>query len=214
MDTLFLPELDLSQPPEFNMQTFGWWALKNNKLEEYRFIERIFSSAECMEIIKIGKSFLMNQSRTGDGLEFSEVRKSINSWIPPCELTYWIFERVQKAIIEVNKDYEFDLHSIEHLQFTEYDDEYQGNYGAHIDKFPSATNPGSHRKLSFSVQLNDPSSYEGGDLLIYTSKNPMNANKSQGCINFFPSYTLHEVTPVTKGRRYSLVSWCSGPKFK
>jgi len=31
---------------------------------------------------------------------------------------------------------------------------------------------------------------------------------------FFPSYTLHEVTPVTKGTRYTLVGWVHGPAFK
>ena len=30
----------------------------------------------------------------------------------------------------------------------------------------------------------------------------------------FPSYVLHEVTPVTKGERYSLVAWLTGKPFK
>jgi predicted 2-oxoglutarate/Fe(II)-dependent dioxygenase YbiX len=30
----------------------------------------------------------------------------------------------------------------------------------------------------------------------------------------FPSYVLHEVTPVTKGERNSLVAWISGDNFK
>ena len=30
----------------------------------------------------------------------------------------------------------------------------------------------------------------------------------------FPSYSLYEVTPVTKGERYSLVGWITGPQFK
>lgn len=214
MENLFLPELDLSQPPEFNMKTYGWWSLKNDSLEEYRYIEGLFTPAECNEIIKLGKSFAVNKSKTGDGKEFSDVRKSYNSWIPPCELTQWLYEKINHAVNEVNKHFEFDLHSMENLQFTEYDDSYAGNYGKHIDKFPSSSSPNTHRKLSFSIQLSCPSKYEGGELAIFNQRDPIIGNKKQGCINFFPSYTLHEVTPVTKGKRYCLVSWCSGPKFK
>ena len=29
----------------------------------------------------------------------------------------------------------------------------------------------------------------------------------------FPSFFLHEVTPVTKGSRYSIVTWVSGPEW-
>jgi PKHD-type hydroxylase len=33
-------------------------------------------------------------------------------------------------------------------------------------------------------------------------------------MTLFPSFVLHRVTPVTKGTRYSLVAWVSGPPFK
>jgi len=39
-------------------------------------------------------------------------------------------------------------------------------------------------------------------------------SKEQGTLVMFPSYTLHEVMPVTKGERNSLVSWITGPAFK
>lgn len=214
MKNLFLPEVDLSQPPEFNMKTYGWWSLKNESLGEYTYAERFFSASECKEIIKLGKSFARNESQTADKRGFSEVRKSINSWIPPCELSTWLYEKIHHAIVDANAQFEFDLHSLENLQFTEYDANYKGNYIKHIDKFPSATSPNTHRKLSFSIQLSDPGKYEGGDLLIFNQHQPTFAVKTQGTINFFPSYTLHEVTPVTKGKRYCLVGWCSGPKFK
>jgi PKHD-type hydroxylase len=38
--------------------------------------------------------------------------------------------------------------------------------------------------------------------------------KDQGALAIFPSYTLHEVTPVTKNERYSLVCWVNGKQFK
>ncbi len=39
-------------------------------------------------------------------------------------------------------------------------------------------------------------------------------DKKQGTLIVFPSYTLHEVTPVTKGERNSLVTWVTGKPFK
>jgi PKHD-type hydroxylase len=35
----------------------------------------------------------------------------------------------------------------------------------------------------------------------------------QGTIIVFPSALFHRVTPVKRGRRYSLVQWYSGPDF-
>ena len=49
---------------------------------------------------------------------------------------------------------------------------------------------------------------------LFTNKEEYDvAKKDKGTITFFPSHVLHEVTPVTKGTRYSLVSWVQGPNI-
>ncbi len=73
---------------------------------------------------------------------------------------------------------------------------------------------GSPRKLSMVLQLSDPSEYEGGDLELFTSANPIITKKQKGIIHAFPSYVMHRVTPVTKGVRKTLVVWIAGPRFK
>ena len=70
------------------------------------------------------------------------------------------------------------------------------------------------RKLSLVVQLSDPFEYEGGNLQIKTGQEEQNVRKQRGLIVAFPSYVLHQVTPVTTGSRQSLVAWVSGPAFK
>ena len=70
------------------------------------------------------------------------------------------------------------------------------------------------RKLSFSVQLSDPDSYKGGDLLLKISNEPTSVKRTRGAVIFFPSYILHEVTPVKQGVRKSLVGWVTGPRWK
>jgi PKHD-type hydroxylase len=64
------------------------------------------------------------------------------------------------------------------------------------------------------VQLADPSEYEGGNLQVMTSGQPQTVRKQRGLIAVFPSYVLHQVTPVTQGSRQSLVAWVSGPAFR
>jgi PKHD-type hydroxylase len=70
------------------------------------------------------------------------------------------------------------------------------------------------RKLSFSVMLTDPEEYEGGELLLKIDSFPITPPNKKGTVIFFPSYVLHEVTPVTKGTRKTLVGWVLGPKFR
>jgi PKHD-type hydroxylase len=65
-----------------------------------------------------------------------------------------------------------------------------------------------------SLQLTNPNEYKGGDLILHLGNEPTILSKEQGKLYAFPSYTLHEVTPVTKGTRYSLVAWITGPHFK
>jgi PKHD-type hydroxylase len=106
-------------------------------------------------------------------------------------------------------DFQFDLTGFaEGIQFTQYKAP-SGHYVKHVDCIPGAT-----RKLSLSLQLTDPKDYEGGDVVFHYKNNPDVAPKSKGTVIIFPSYVLHEVTPVTRGERYSLVAWITGPQFK
>ena len=124
----------------------------------------------------------------------------------------WIWERMAHYIGDLNKQFfQYDLNEIQSLQFTGYDSSENGYYGKHIDMMYRSNGT---RKLSVSVLLSDPETYEGGDLLLYTGEHPDVPPKQQGTGIFFPSWSLHEVKPVTKGMRYSLVAWTLGPKFK
>ena len=107
--------------------------------------------------------------------------------------------------------FNFNIEKIESVQFTEYDESYKGFYKSHVD---TAFETSTFRKLSFSLQLTDSDEYSGGDLLLHTSYNPDTASRTKGTMNVFPSYLLHEVTPVTEGTRYALVGWVLGERFK
>lgn len=61
------------------------------------------------------------------------------------------------------------------------------------------------RQLSVSIQLNED--YEGGDFTFFSETYKI--IKEKAVVVFWPSNTLfpHKVTPVTKGCRYSIVTW-------
>ena len=70
------------------------------------------------------------------------------------------------------------------------------------------------RKLSVSLLLSDPDDYDGGDLQFKFGEEEQTAERERGMMTLFLSWSLHRVTPVTRGTRYSLVAWTSGPPFK
>ena len=139
------------------------------------------------------------------------IRRSQVSWLSNTPDTRWVFEKLGFVASRLNANwFWFDLTGFgEPLQLTHYDQSENGMYGWHQDY-----GGGISRKLSLVLQLSDPSEYEGGNLQIKTGPEPQTVRKQRGLIAAFPSYVLHQVTPVTQGNRQSLVAWVSGPQFK
>jgi PKHD-type hydroxylase len=123
----------------------------------------------------------------------------------------WVFRRVTDITLNLNERFfKFDLFGLnEGFQFTNYEAP-SGKYGKHVDRAMNML----VRKLSISIQLTDPEEYEGGELKLYDGEKETVMDKTQGTLIIFPSYVLHEVMPVTKGERNSLVTWVTGKQFK
>ena len=145
------------------------------------------------------------------GDELNNIRRSQVSWVNKTPETAWVFEKLAHAASMLNAEYyRLDLTGFgEPLQLTNYNQSEHGMYGWHQDYNTTAS-----RKLSLVLQLTDPAQYEGGNLQVMTGGEPKNVRKQRGLIAVFPAYTLHQVTPVTKGTRQSLVAWISGAPFR
>src|SRR3954470_13742558 len=73
-------------------------------------------------------------------------------------------------------------------------------YGAHADVSHMRFGNEVHRSdLSATVWLTDPSSYDGGELMIYLGAKPVVIKGEAGSIIVYPSTQLHEVAPVRRG---------------
>jgi PKHD-type hydroxylase len=183
---------------------------RQDQVETWAYLPRALTKEQCEQVIKLGESLLPNTAETFGGV-CPDVRDSKVSWIQPSSDSEWLFRHMTDIVLNLNNQFfKFDLDGFaEGLQFTKYEAP-AGKYDVHIDKSYSK----GIRKLSVVVQLSDPADYEGGELCIQTSNNPQPMQKEQGFLVAFPSYVLHGVQPVTKGTRYSLVAWLTGPAFK
>lgn len=180
----------------------------------------------------------LQDSRVGEG-DYGTVdkdkRNARNAWVPS---QHWIGGFVWHYIMRANREnFLYDLTNIdgEALQYTVYGEgEY---YGWHNDQGlssyykPMSSGNRGHigeiasdfvtencervRKLSFSLLLSDPDTYEGGNLqLLDETGKPYIAPRQRGTIILFDSRTQHRVQKVTKGTRKSLVGWVVGPRFR
>ena len=126
------------------------------------------------------------------------------NWINALMLGYALFANGE------NFKYELSMSDIESVQLSHYK---KGQfYSKHVDFNNFNSNNAFTRKLSMSIQLSHENSYEGGDLLLYYSGDVYRTTKSKGSGIVFDSRLTHEVTPITKGERYSLVKWVHGDK--
>ncbi|HWY61710.1 MAG TPA: 2OG-Fe(II) oxygenase [Rhizomicrobium sp.] len=115
----------------------------------------------------------------------------------------WIYDRMIKVVHVLNRRYRFRIDGFrEPLQFMVYRDVDGAHFNWHIDQGPSV-----QRKLSLTLQLTDPASYEGGDLEFKAGNEITSAARMRGTLIAFPSHLVHRVTPVTSGTRKSIVAW-------
>ena len=83
-----------------------------------------------------------------------------------------------------------------------------GQYGAHVDN--AMMGKGAQRlrtDLSFTMFLTPPSEYEGGELVIHAAGMTQELKGEAGYLVLYPSGSIHEVKPVTRGERIVCVGW-------
>lgn len=208
MESLTKPKLNVHVPDL--EEGAGAWSLDVDRLNPYAWTDNVFSVDDCQSIIELMEGRGLKRGRVFGRGKHEESRNSYVRFLFPDDATYWIFERITGVLIDMNKEYfGFDLTGMnEGIQFTRYSAPGE-KYDWHFD----STYGQARRKLSLSIQLSDPNSYEGGNFEIMTG-NATSLSRDQGTMLVFPSYMNHRVTPVTSGVRYSLVAWVTGPAFR
>ncbi len=81
-------------------------------------------------------------------------------------------------------------------------------YGEHLDLPVMGTATGPMRTdLSLTIFLTPPSEYDGGELVLRTTAGERRLKGNAGDAFLYPSDTLHQVAPVTRGTRRVAVTW-------
>ncbi|MBZ2169417.1 Fe2+-dependent dioxygenase [Marinobacter sp. F4216] len=81
-------------------------------------------------------------------------------------------------------------------------------YGNHVDDPVMGRGAGRIRTdVSFTLFLDDPETYDGGELMTETSAGEQSYKLPAGSAVVYPSSTLHRVAPVTRGQRRVAIGW-------
>jgi PKHD-type hydroxylase len=174
----------------------------------------VFTPAELDAIEAFGDALApMRAEIAGRGAATDQLRVTRVAWMERNPQTAWLYARLEEMVLILNREfYGFDLYGlVEAFQYTVYDGQEGGHYNWHVDLGGEDVEP---RKISLSLQLSDPSSYQGCDLVLEAGTGPYIAERARGTLIAFPSYVLHRVTPIESGTRKSLVIWVSGPAFR
>ena len=176
--------------------------------------------------VSLNEGITKEERKTGIVLERGEnkkVRESGASWTNE----QWVIDLAWPYMAHANKEagWNFDITAVESMQITEYKPGsfYTWHRDGPSDCLSVYNMPdskfmhGKVRKLSMTILLNG--NYQGGEFQFahYNKlKNTVETPdfKNAGSVIVFPSFMEHQVTPVTKGTRYSLVAWFVGPPFK
>jgi len=85
-----------------------------------------------------------------------------------------------------------------------------GHYGTHSDaalmRLPEA-NMTLRSDLSATLFLSEPEDYDGGELLVEEAFGAQAVKLGAGDMVLYPSSSLHQVAPVTRGQRICAITW-------
>lgn len=84
-----------------------------------------------------------------------------------------------------------------------------GYYGIHVDNAILTLPSGQPMRtdLSATIFLSEPDCYDGGELMIETTYGTQEIKLTAGDMVLYPSTSLHQVAPVTRGARLAAFFW-------
>ncbi len=118
-----------------------------------------------------------------------------------------IYQEISSKVRRINDSiWSYNYDGYQSFQYSEYD--VGDHFDWHIDT--NQFTGKNIRKVSFSLGLSNKNEYEGGDLILKTSVEENHYKLDRGDLIVFPSWVLHKITPITKGKRRVVVGWGEG----
>jgi PKHD-type hydroxylase len=178
------------------------------RLPMFGFLGGVLTAEECDRAIALAEATKLREGTIDGTVTVNAAKRNSAITFIPRQEGSWLYDKVVGRALQANREFwNFQLDGAEPIQIARY--ESGQHYVGHVDI--GMEEPYSLRKLSVVIQLSDPEDYDGGELVLHTSVDEIEtAPRSRGEMILFPSYALHQVKPVTRGRRYSLAHWIIG----
>jgi hypothetical protein len=175
----------------------------------YTFLEHnLYTKEECAEILK----YKTNVSRTKYSVKLEKDFQEKGGYMMSQDLipnpdNQWVFDRMKNY---VESKYPVKWLEDPHGVFRQYS---EGDFFVeHTDHVEWKIGTKKHVRLfAISIQLTPEHNFEGGELIL---DRKIEANKTLGSIALFGSHVIHEVKPITKGSRNSLIFFVSSKHIK
>jgi len=185
----------------------------NNGFDECYKVDNAISEGFCKKLIEeyAKPEIKKEQPFIGQG---QDLEKNINLDIRNVQrLQLPLFAGIGATLtsigLQINHQvWQYNITHSNQSEFLMYD--VNGKYETHVDTFHQRSN--ETRKLTVLAFLNND--FEGGKFYIQNSHERFYPQQTPGTVIVFPSFMPHGVEPVTKGIRYSIVTWMAGEYFK
>lgn len=177
----------------------------------------LLTPEQCARVVAFGNAQVLNpgymKDPQGDNYLAPSIRQSQITFLNPnADEFVDIAVAIATWAYSINQNlWKAELDEGEFIfQFARYDGSKSDFHAWHPDE-PLWDGLYRGKKLSFVTQLSAPEDYDGG-VLELQGRDP--TPKGVGLTVGFPTFLPHRVTPVTRGVRYSLVSWAKGPHWR
>ena len=135
------------------------------------------------------------------------------AYITPAPHSKWLYDLLFPLALEANENlFHFDIDVVtDPIHYVIYPED-GGHLDWHMDVGAYSVNK---RKIAMTVQLSDPSEYEGGEFEIwFGGQQSTIVPREKGDVVCFPAFCMHRVRPIKKGKRKCLVFWTGGRPFR
>lgn len=169
--------------------------------------ERAFDAAQIAIIHRLADE--LPASTTDQTIQDARLRYGEARWLRASPATAFVHDLLSSMMHMANREFRYDIDDFrEPLLHVTYPA--GGHFTWHTD---TAHGSMATRKLSVSVLLSEPGTFDGGRL-EFCPGGALRNGTAMGSAIVFPSYMAHRVTPITRGKRVALVAWMHGKEFR
>jgi PKHD-type hydroxylase len=186
---------------------------------DYYYYKNVFNDQMIKELENmVHTNYKFSKGRTGiaelgtDTDSYQTNNRDI-AYITPMPYSKWLYDLLFPLALEANeKLFHFDIDIVtDPIHYVIYPED-GGHLDWHMDTGAYGVNK---RKIAMTIQLSDPSEYEGGEFEIwFGGQQSVIVPREKGDVICFPAFCMHRVRPITKGQRKCLVFWTGGRPFR